>query len=289
MAYRQRRRYPCGTVPAAAQRPAVSLEILGQHILVEYGSPRVRDIIAANFGAMSAHSDGELTDLHYRVELEGEAFSVSRQDQPSESGSGLDDLVYWLDKDLTIELQRKRKDLFFLHAAAVEWRGNAYLLTGESGDGKSTTTWALLHHGFGYLSDELSPIDLRAMQVCAYPHALCVKQQPPPPYGLPPEAMHLGRTIHVPANVLPGPVITEPRPLGGIFVIRYSPDASAPDMRRISAAEGAARMYVTALNALAHADAGLAPVLQIAEQVPCFALSAAGLPETCALIRAAIE
>lgn len=272
----------------SAKKSAAFFSILGQHILVEHGNARVGDIVAANFGAMAAPSAGERPDLRYKVAVEGEAFSISRPDQPTERCIGLDALVYKLDKDLTIELQKRRKDLFFLHAAAVEWRGKAYLLTGESGHGKSTLTWALLHHGFGYLSDELSPVDLQGMQVGAYPHALCVKQPPPPTYRLPPQAMHLGRTIHVPANVLPGTVFTEPRPLGGIFVIRYSPDASVPDLRPISAAEGAARMYVTALNALAHADAGLAPVLQIAEQVPCFALTFAGLAETCALIRTAI-
>ena len=49
------------------------------------------------------------------------------------------------------------------------------LLAGASGNGKSTTAWALLHRGFQYLSDELAPLDLSAMTVHAFPHALCLK------------------------------------------------------------------------------------------------------------------
>jgi hypothetical protein len=40
---------------------------------------------------------------------------------------------------------------------------------------------------------------------------------------------------------------------------------------------------------MVRADAGLDPVLRIAKQLPCLALPSASLPETCALIRAAIE
>jgi len=274
--------------PTPARRETSFLEILGQQIRIGHHSPATLPLISANFGAMAVPPGGRPPDLDYLVEVDGDDFVVTRQGQPPGSGTGLGDLLYSIEKDLTVELQRKRDDLFFLHAAAVEWRGKAYLLAADSGSGKSTTTWALLHHGFGYLSDELSPIDLRTLQVYPYPHALCMKQLPPS-YPLPPEALHLGRTIHVPASVLPGPVIIGPRPLGGVFFVAYSPEASAPAMTRISAAEGAARMYVNALNALAHADAGLAPVLRMAGQVPCYALSSADLPETCALIRATLE
>ncbi len=274
--------------PTPARRETTFLEILGQQVRIGHNSPATLPLISDNFGAMVVQPCGVQPDLDYLVELDGDDFVATRQGQPPRSGTGLGDLLYSIEKDLTVELQRKRDDLFFLHAAAVEWRGKAYLLAAEAGSGKSTTTWALLHNGFGYLSDELSPIDLQTMQVYPYPHALCMKRLPPS-YPLPPEALHLGRTIHVPASALPGPVTIGPRPLGGVFFVAYSPGSSVPAVTRISAAEGAARMYVNALNALAHADAGLAPVLSMAGQVPCYALSSAGLPETCALLRATLE
>ncbi len=228
-------------------------------------------------------------DLDYRIVSQGASFSIVRDGQSPRCGTDTDDALFLLEKDITVELQRRRTDLLFLHSAAIEWRGKVCLLAAEAGGGKSTTSWALLHHGFRYLSDELSPIDLNSMEVAPYPHALCLKRRPASPYLLPQQAIDLGRTIHVPVPCLPSAVITAPRPLGAVMLIRYSPEHSAPDLRRISAAEASARLYVTALNALSHPNRGLDAVVRIAERVPCFALDSADLPVTCALVRSAAE
>jgi hypothetical protein len=197
------------------------------------------------------------------------------------------DLLFGLEKSLTVELQKRCPDLYFLHAAALEWKGKAYLLAAESGGGKSTTTWALLHHGFRYLSDELSPIDPRSLKVFPYPHALCLKRRPSD-YPLPAGTVDLGRTLHVPVDLLPSEAITEPVPLAGLFLVSYRPDLDAPELRSVTAAEAGARLYLTALNALSHASRGLDAAVHIAEQVPCFAIHTAGLPATCALIRSVL-
>jgi hypothetical protein len=147
----------------------------------------------------------------------------------------------------------------------------------------------LLHHGFRYLSDELSPIDLDSLMVVPYPHALCLKRSPTPDYRLPDNAMRLGRTIHVPAQALPSAFVTGPRPLRGVLLVKHCPDLRRPVMRSIGSAEAGARLYVAALNALAHANRGLDAAISIAERVPCFAVSTGDLGLTCALIRSRIE
>jgi hypothetical protein len=131
----------------------------------------------------------------------------------------------------------------------------------------------------------LSPIDLDSMQVFPYPHALCLKRFPPA-YPLPEEAFYLDRTIHVQTRLLPSAVVSGPRPLGAVFFVHYRPDTSAPELRAITPAEATARLYVTALNPLAHPYRGLEATARIAEHVPCYTLSSAGLPATCELIRA---
>ena len=188
-----------------------------------------------------------------------------------------------------MELQKRRSDLFFLHSAAVDWRGRACLLAAESGSGKSTTTWGLLHHKFHYLSDELSPIELGSMRVFPYPHALCLKRPPAPAYRLPADALDLGRTIHIPAQSLPSGTVSESRPLGAVFLVTHRPELSSPNIRAVSPAEASARLYAIALNALAHPNRGLDAVIRISETVPCFALSAAELSATCALICSTVE
>jgi hypothetical protein len=263
--------------------------ILGQRVQIDCAAPAVRSLLTANFGAMSpADGEGEPPDFRYTVSWDEARFSIALEGQAALTGVGLGDLLFLLEKDLTLQLQKRRSELLFLHSAAVEWGGKAYLFAAEAGSGKSTTTWALLHHGFRYLSDELSPVELDSLVVLPYAHALCLKQPPPPPYELPERAIHLGRTIHVPAGSLPGPVTAAGRPIGAVFILRHRPELDAPKLRELGPAEAGARLYVTALNLLAHPNHGLDAVVRFAEHAPCFALESADLASTCDLIRSVV-
>jgi hypothetical protein len=194
------------------------------------------------------------------------------------------DLVFELEKAILIAVQKQRPDLLFLHAAALERDGSAIVLVGESGHGKSTTAWGLLHHGFSYLSDELAPVDLRTLEVLPYPHALCLKQRPPPAYSLPDGTVDLGATLHVPVRSLPAAAATPPCILKAVFIVRHDAHAREPSLQRISTAEAAAKLYVSTLNALAHEARGLDAVLRVAGSASCFTLQAADLGQTCELV-----
>ncbi len=267
----------------------VTLQVLGRTIRLDLPSRELRDLVLLNFGAMAVPETGGSPDMAYAVRVSNETFVVEVCDRGTVRATNQSDLIYILEKDITVELQRRRADLFFLHSGVVEWNGKAFLLPADSGSGKSTTTWALLHHGFGYLSDELAPIDLEHMQVLPYAHAICLKQHPRLPYVLPAAALDLGRTIHIPVRALPTPPVDAPRPIGGMLFLKYAPDRTTPLLTRLSRADAATRMYVAALNALAHADYGLAPVSRLVANVPCFEILTAGLPESCALIRSLAE
>jgi hypothetical protein len=269
---------------------SLSLGILGQRVRIDCSSSEVLALLSHNFGAMTTSTEAKRVDLRYSIRYTGPGFVVSRDGQCSLMGVGLDNLLFLMEKDITVELQKRRPELLFLHAAAVEWAGKAYLLAAESGNGKSTTTWALLSHGFGYLSDELSPVDLVSMAVFPYPHALCLKQPPAVPYGLPPRAIDLGRTVHIPvASVSPAQPLAAV-PIGAVFIVKYRSELDVPNLRAMGPAEASTRLYVTALNALSHVNYGLDAVVSIAERVPCFAIeSTVDLTWACALIRSVVE
>jgi len=266
---------------------SLSLEILGLRVAVDCADAAVADLVIANCGAMIAPAGHAKAELGYRIRRDESAatYALTRGDDPPVACADLDDLSFALEKDLTVELQRRRRELLFLHAAAVEWQGFVILLAAASGSGKSTTAWALLHHGFRFLSDELAPIDLATTSVLPYPHALCLKHEPAPPYALPADALRHGERIHVPTNALPGATVTAPLPLAAAFLLSYRSHLDRPELRPLGTAEASARLYVTALNPLAHANQGLDAVVGIAESMPCFALASAGLAPTCELIR----
>jgi len=260
--------------------------VLGLRVQVDCGDSTLATALLAGLGAMSAAVATPQPDLRYRIDREGRgsSYALLRDGGEPQACADLHDLVFALDKALTVELQHRRRDLLFLHAAVIEWRGWAILLAAASGSGKSTTAWALLHHGFRYLSDELAPIDLGTMTVLPFPHALCLKQEPPPPYALPSDVFRHGARIDVPARALPAATITGARPLAAAFLVSYQPDLDTPRLAPVGRAEASARLYATALNPLAHLRQGLDAAVRIAEQVPCFALATAALPATCELI-----
>ena len=274
-----------------ASRHPLCFTVLGRCVRVDCADSALRAVLAANYAAMAELKEDVRFDLHYHVGRSGQSpgFVLSRPGESAQIADDAGDLLFLLEKDLVVELQRKRPDLLFLHSAALDWKGKACLLAGESGAGKSTTTWALLHHDFRYLSDELSPIDVDTLQVHPYPHALCLKEPPAAPYALPGDVLHLGRTIHVPTGTMPETVVREARPLAALFVLKYFPGLRAPTLRAMDAAEASAYLYVNALNALAHSNRGLDAVVRIAEGLSCFAVAAADLPSTCALIRSTME
>jgi hypothetical protein len=259
--------------------------VLDQHVQLSFDEPRAAAVVESNFAAHVVDSIPCDAALTFDIRRLPSGYALSCNGQPAICTSGAGELLHELEKGICVALQTLRPDLFFLHAAALERNGNAYLLAGASGHGKSTTAWGLLHQGFGYLSDELSPIDLRTLSVFPYSHALCLKRRPPHAYPLADsDAMDLGCTIHVPVERLPSPAARSPAQLAGILFVRYRPEARGPSVRRLSAAEGGARAYACALNALAHRHHGVDATLALSERVPSWCVEAGELRSTCELI-----
>ena len=278
-----------GTQCRSSSEGFLGLRVLGRSICIRYDNNNIGHLLQGNFGSMARPTPDPSCSLEYRVQSDDCSFLLESRDSETIVASGQDELIYALEKEIVVALQRERPDLLFLHSAAVEWQGKAVLLAADSGCGKSTTTWALLHHGFRYLSDELAPIDPETLEVFSYPHALCLKQPPPAPYDLPDATMYLGRTTHVPVVAMPAPLAPSPLPVGAIFLVHYDAERSAPELRRLSAAEASARLYVTTLNALAHDNRGLPAIVDLAERVTCYSLTSADLAETCELIRNTLQ
>ena len=231
--------------------------------------------------------DKHTPDIDYNIfyRSQGEkTVCVHRQGQDPEYAQGYGHFIYLFEKDMTIELERIRHDLFFLHAAALEYQGGIHLLVAESGGGKSTTSWALLHHGFRYASDELAPLQLESMTVPRYPHALCLKAEPPAPYSLPDETIRTERTLHVPVSAMPSPVVTETLPLQSIFFVKYNPESAAPSVKTVSAGQAGARVYANGLNQLAHPANGLDAAIKIAQHSHCYDLQSVNLKATCQVV-----
>src|SRR5438445_8082576 len=148
--------------------------VLGRSVRVDCADSALRAVLAANYAAMAELKVDVRFDVHYHVGRSGQSpgFVLSCPGESAQIADDAGDLLFLLEKDFVVALQRKRPDLLFLHSAALDWRGKACLLAGESGAGKSNTARALLRHDVRYLSDEFSPSDVDTLHVPASPHRL---------------------------------------------------------------------------------------------------------------------
>ena len=264
--------------------------IFERRIRVRCEVAHLRELLLRVYGHMLLTQQNDVSctpDLDYKIYYSNHSerlICVHREGCMPEYAEDDGLFLYLFEKDMTVALERIRHDLFFLHAAALEYGGNIHLLVAESGGGKSTTSWALLHHGFRYASDELAPVQLDSMKVLTYPHALCLKSEPPLPYNLPDETLCTERTLHVPVKSLPSTAVSEVLPLKSIFFVKYSPELKSPSVAAVSVAQAGARVYANGLNQLAHPADGLDAAIQIAQHSQCFDLKSVGLESTCQLV-----
>ncbi len=262
----------------------IHLTVCGCHVALATSDANAHTLLRDVFGVLQTESDNEAPRIDLTITRDpardGGYLVQGDTLMPLQCADAYE-LIYHVDKELTLSLQRRQTRLLFIHAGAVERHGRAIILAAPSGTGKSTLTYALLHAGFRYLSDELAPIDLEHLHVAAYPHALCLKASPPDPYRLPAHIIRTRHTLHIPIDELPASTLLTPQQLGLILLLhRTDPtatDRTTATSRRLSAAEAATRLYVNSLNALAHAGDGLDAILGITRQVPCYELNSSEL------------
>ena len=266
-------------LPELRHQTSLALGVGGRLFTIECKCEQTKGLIETVFSALVCPARaGERSARRYNVigpDLSG-GF-VIEDETGSHATDALDDLIYQIDKKITIALQLERPELFFLHAAAVSVNGRVVALPAFPGTGKSTFTLALLESGHQYLSDELAPVDLRHLTVEPYPHALCLKSSPPAPYAVPHGTVHVNRRLHVPVESLPTATRHDPLPLRAIVFPRR--DATRfRGLRPVTTASAATSLMAHLLNGLAHRHYGLDAAITLSRAVPCFELDVTDLP-----------
>jgi hypothetical protein len=267
---------------------ALRFSRLSVDVGVRCSDPRLRRLLAGNYGAGGLRNGGP--SLAYAVERAASGVRLTRPGARPRRARNAGHLLRLFDADLSVQLQRLRRRLYFLHAAVLVRHDRAALLVGASGAGKSTAAWALTHHGFRYAGDELAPLDVERLAVHPCPRGLCLKSRPPEPYALPADAARTSWGWHVPLGRLPGARRSRPVRLSAIFFVSHAGQGRGGNrVRRLGAADAAARLYAHALNPLAHPGRGLDPAVHLARSVPAFLLDARRLPEACRRVAAILD
>ncbi len=265
----------------------LTLSVFNCIIEVNVSSTELSEILVLVYGAMLVPTSKQVADLTYTISRNDadNEICVSRESGPQYFTKEIGEFIFFFEKDMTIELQKIRSDLVFIHSAALEYQGQGLLLVAPSGTGKSTTSWAMLNSGFNYLSDELAPIDMNTMHVEPYPHALCLKAIPPL-FELPDDSLHTRCTIHVPVKSENSGRFESVK-LQHIFYLEYDSEIKEPEIHSISTAEASAKLFINSLNILAHdkGDSGMQAAISIVRGVNSYVLKSNHLDKTCEQVK----
>lgn len=271
----------------------VSFSIIGCIIRVSIESAYLRAILLKMYGNMQLPDNDNVAAIEYEIKLlDSEVFqvSISRSGCADLNAYDIGEFIFLFEKDMTIEVQKLRPDLLFIHSAALAYQGRGLLLVAPSGTGKSTTSWVMLNCGFNYLSDELAPLDLNAMRIVPYPHALCLKAEPPV-YPLPQSSLMTTRTIHVPINIEKKHADLASVSLDYVFYLEFDENIIEPVITQITTAQASAKLYANSLNILAHeqGEKGIQAAISVARRVNNYILKSNDLNKTCKQVQLLID
>ncbi len=115
---------------------------------------------------------------------------------------------------LRVHVAEYAKDLVFLHAGAVAWKGRGVLFPADSYQGKTTLVAELVKRGAVYYSDDFAILDEKGL-LHPFPRRLSIRD----PNGS-------GRRSNVAASRLGGRVGRDPLPVFAVILTRFKKDAA---------------------------------------------------------------
>jgi len=259
--------------------------LCGSHIRVDYPSHDLTQYLLAGLsGFVSEPNDSSATCYKISGDIDAGFVIEHPQEEPLKV-TGYWKLLHSLEGYMTYQCTQQRPEIYIIHGCTVAFNNKAFLISAPSKSGKSTLTWALLHHGFDYVSDDISLIDLTQLNMQPYPRGISQRTNPAEPYSLPEQTLKIGKTLRVPAIALPCQVVEQSTLLAAMFFINYTPGADSPSLTPLSVSESCMNLFANGLNQLDHDNKGLAAAKDIAERVAGFKVEMTDLGETAKLIR----
>lgn len=269
---------------------------LGWDFTVRTDVPGLGDHLDSIFAAMAIEGDAShhysLIRSDRRTWLRHRLYRDSRRilDTPDPTRA----LAYLL-WDINQQVFRSSPDKLLVHAAALEHRGRAALLSAPSEAGKSTLAAGLVERGLGYLSDEAAAIDVETLLVHAYPKALSLRpgSQAVLPHLEPPvtaavEPFVMGAWQVPPDAIRPDATMREPIAAAWIIVPAYRTGAPT-SLEQLSRGEALALLMEQGLNLHHHGRHGFERLAVVVQHCRCARLVFGDLASGCDAVRSMLD
>ncbi len=156
-----------GSHTAASQEVELHVEFDGRQITIRTDVAEMSDYLSRTFRAMLVPQVSESAGSFHLHRIAG-GYAL-RGAEPQKFSGKIEALFDHLKHEVLFQFIRSRPDLFWLHAGAVERDGGAVVISGPSGEGKSTLVTLLCESGWRFMSDDVAPLRMDVDEVLPYP------------------------------------------------------------------------------------------------------------------------
>jgi hypothetical protein len=196
--------------------------------------------------------------------------------------------------DIHSIVHQESHDYLFIHAGVVAWNDRRVVLPAEPDAGKSTLVASLMRLGFGYLSDELAPIDPVTSAIYPFPKHVSVANhglehiaggEPSLPDDYPELTLELADRFLRPQDLSSHYAAHGPADL--IFFLSADRGGS-PEVRELSSAETLAALLGHTLNAERYGERGVKLLALVTAAAKSFELRGGSSADRADLIRSIV-
>ena len=124
---------------------------------------RLRDTLPPEFAAPSGPGSTVVsyvvTAALFRGRRSSRGTAITRDGVEVFAAATEEDVFRWLCQDIDNTVAQRSRQMLFVHAGVVGWRGLAIVIPGRSHTGKSTLVAELVRRGAVYYSDEFAVLD----------------------------------------------------------------------------------------------------------------------------------
>lgn len=213
-----------------------------QPILVSAVKHIYRSFILSKSDAHEAdHHPPQLKDVAeepiWRFKIDGESYEFDEFDWALRT----------LEDSIADSLLADVDDCLLLHAGAVSNSTTSYIIVGQSGSGKTTTTLEFLRRGYLFLTDEFTAIESSGKSIRPFPRCATRKFDSPTPAG---SIMELPEQFETRSHMLPeqrASLNSQPLRESRIIFPRHNQSAR-PQVRLLDSAELCARLMPSIFN-----------------------------------------
>ena len=269
---------------------------LSYRFAVRTDDARLGRLVDRLFAGLRDPDDREPVDHWYSLTASDGSdgtMDVTRDNEPVALGQRPGDALGWVMWDVNRSAAEAGAGHLLFHSGALDAGGSGVLVPGASGSGKSTLVAGLARAGLGYLTDELTALDMTSGRLLPYPKPITVKpgsfvavadMDPDRERGRD-DAVDpwSGEEWLVAVGEGTGRRIGGPCEPGLVVVPRYDPSADT-ELTPLSDTEAFFALALHAVNLIPHGAAGSETLGRLAARCRCFALAMSDLDEACGLV-----